>query len=118
MRIVQLYNSLEYFTRVILTRRIAMLRALWPHHDCEQLRIGSRRRSDVELRTSKALHKYMHEIHADRDHGMCNIQNRTIPVAQLTQLKKLSTKKQFGALVFSNAYSIAKCFRTKWQHRK
>jgi hypothetical protein len=24
--------------------------------------------------------KYMHEFHACRDHAMCNIQNRTIPV--------------------------------------
>jgi hypothetical protein len=30
--------------------------------------------------------KYMHEFHADRDHALCNIQNSSIPVVQLTQL--------------------------------
>jgi hypothetical protein len=34
----------------------------------------------------------MHEFHADRDHAMSNIQNRSIPVVQLTQLRKLSNK--------------------------
>jgi hypothetical protein len=33
---------------------------------------------------------YMHEFNADREHAMCNIQNRSIPVVQLTQLQKLS----------------------------
>jgi hypothetical protein len=35
----------------------------------------------------RALQTYMHEFHADRDHAMRNIQNRTIPVVQLTQLQ-------------------------------
>jgi hypothetical protein len=39
---------------------------------------------------ARALQKYMHEFHADRDHAMCNIQNRSFPVVQLTQLRKLS----------------------------
>jgi hypothetical protein len=39
-----------------------------------------------------ALQQYMHEFHADRDHAMCNIQNRSIPELQLTQLRKLSNK--------------------------
>jgi hypothetical protein len=39
-----------------------------------------------------ALQKYMHELHADRDHAMYNIYNRSIPVVQLTQLQKLSIK--------------------------
>jgi hypothetical protein len=34
----------------------------------------------------------MHKFHADRDHAMCNIQNRSFPVVQLTQLRKLSNK--------------------------
>jgi hypothetical protein len=41
----------------------------------------------------RALQKYMHEFHAGRDHAMCNIQNRSIPVVQPTQLRKLSSKK-------------------------
>jgi hypothetical protein len=57
----------------------------------------------------------MHEFHADRDHAMCNIQNRSIPVVQLTQLRKVSNKT-FRALGFSKAHSNAKCFSTKWQH--
>jgi hypothetical protein len=45
---------------------------------------------------NKALLKYMHEFHADRDHAMYNIQNRTIPVVQLTQLQNLFTKTFLG----------------------
>jgi hypothetical protein len=33
---------------------------------------------------------------------MCNIQNRTIPVFQLTQLQKLSTKKCWGTGVLQS----------------
>jgi hypothetical protein len=36
--------------------------------------------------------QYMHEFLADRDHAMYNIQNRSIPVVQLTQLRKLPNK--------------------------
>jgi hypothetical protein len=43
-------------------------------------------------RPYKALLQYTHEFHADRNDAMCNLQNRTIPVVQLTQLQKLSTK--------------------------
>jgi hypothetical protein len=57
----------------------------------------------------------MHEFHADRDHAMCIIQNRSIPAVQLTQLRKLSNEN-FRALVFSQAHSHAKCFSAKWQH--
>jgi hypothetical protein len=32
------------------------------------------------------------ELHADRDHAMCNIQNHSIPVVQLTQLRKPANK--------------------------
>jgi hypothetical protein len=40
----------------------------------------------------RAQQKYMHEFHADRDHAVCNIHNRFIPVVQLKVLQKLSTK--------------------------
>jgi hypothetical protein len=43
------------------------------------------------LLTIRALQKYMHEFHADRDNAKCNVQNHTLPV-QLTQLQTLSTK--------------------------
>jgi hypothetical protein len=40
-----------------------------------------------------ALHNYMHEFHAYRDHDKCNVQNPSIPAAhQLTQLRKLYNK--------------------------
>jgi hypothetical protein len=39
----------------------------------------------------------MHEFHAQRDHPMCNIRNRSIPVGpQLTQLRKLSNENFQG----------------------
>jgi hypothetical protein len=31
----------------------------------------------------RALQKDMHEFHGDRDHAMCNTQNRSIPAAPL-----------------------------------
>jgi hypothetical protein len=31
----------------------------------------------------RALQKYMHEFHGDRDHAMCNTQNRSIPASPL-----------------------------------
>jgi hypothetical protein len=65
--------------------------------------------------TSRALEKYMHEFHADRDHAMCNIQNRSIPAVHLTQLQKLSNKNFQGTGVLK-AHSHAKCFSAKWQH--
>jgi hypothetical protein len=40
----------------------------------------------------RTLQKYMHKFYADRDHAMCNIQNRSIPAVQLTQLRKLSNE--------------------------
>jgi hypothetical protein len=48
----------------------------------------------------RSLQKYMHAFHADRDNAMCNSQNCTIPVVQLTQFQKLSIKdfKSLGAL--------------------
>jgi hypothetical protein len=36
----------------------------------------------------RAHQKYMHAFSADRDHAMCNIQNRTIPVVQLIHSQK------------------------------
>jgi hypothetical protein len=61
------------------------------------------------------LPKHMHEFHAGRDHGMCNIQNRTIPEVQLTHLHKLFIKnfEGTGAAAFSIACSNAKCFSTQ-----
>jgi hypothetical protein len=41
--------------------------------------------------------------HADRDHAMCNIQNRSIPAVQLTQLRKLSNKKFQGTDVLKRS---------------
>jgi hypothetical protein len=42
---------------------------------------------DLDCRAAdRALQTYTHEFHADRDHAMCNIQNRSIPAVQLTQL--------------------------------
>jgi hypothetical protein len=62
----------------------------------------------------RALHKYMHEVHADRDHAMCDIQNRTILVVQLTQFPKKTQLRTcplrtFRELVFLKAHSNAKC---------
>jgi hypothetical protein len=34
--------------------------------------------------TYRALQKYLHELHADRDHAKSNSQNRSIPGVQLT----------------------------------
>jgi hypothetical protein len=47
----------------------------------------------------------MHEFHADRDHAMCNIQNRSIPAVQLTQLRKLSNTNFQGTDVLKNSQS-------------
>jgi hypothetical protein len=41
----------------------------------------------------------MHEFHADKDQAM---QNRTIPVVQLTQLQKLSNQKFEGTCVLKS----------------
>jgi hypothetical protein len=61
------------------------------------LRLLNRGHVLVNVRIQGAA-KYMHEFHADRDYAMwdyamCNIQSRSIPVAQLTKLRKLSNKK-------------------------
>jgi hypothetical protein len=53
----------------------------------------------------RALQKYMHEFHADRDHAMCNMQNRSIPAVQLTQLRKLSNKNFQGTGVLKSSQS-------------
>jgi hypothetical protein len=57
----------------------------------------------------RGAHKHMDECGADRDHAMCSIQNRTIPVVQLMHFQKLPDIS-FKALAFSIAYSNAKCF--------
>jgi hypothetical protein len=44
----------------------------------------------------------MHDFHAEEDHDMCNIQDRTIPVVQLTQLQKLSTESFEGTGVLKS----------------
>jgi hypothetical protein len=36
--------------------------------------------------------KYMPEFRAGKEHAMCNIQNHSIPVVQITQLRKLPNK--------------------------
>jgi hypothetical protein len=61
--------------------------------------------------THRALQKYMHEFHADRDHAMCNIQNRSIPAVQLTQLRKLSNKnfQSTGVLKSSQSCQVLQC---------
>jgi hypothetical protein len=41
----------------------------------------------------------MRVFYADTEHAMCNIQNRTIPVLQLTQLRKLSNENFQGMCV-------------------
>jgi hypothetical protein len=46
--------------------------------------------------TNRPLQKYMDEWHEDKDHAMCNLQNRTIPVVQLTQLQNLSPREFLG----------------------
>jgi hypothetical protein len=51
----------------------------------------------------RALQKYTHGFHANRDHAMCNIQNRSIPVAQLTQLGKLSNENLLGIGVLKSS---------------
>jgi hypothetical protein len=53
----------------------------------------------------RSLQKYMHEFHADRNHAMCNIQNLTIPVVQLTQLQKTPTKIVWGTGVLKSLQS-------------
>jgi hypothetical protein len=53
----------------------------------------------------RALQKYMHEFQAGRDHAMCNIQNRSIPAVQLTQLRKLSNKNVQGTSVLKSSQS-------------
>jgi hypothetical protein len=59
----------------------------------------------------RALQKYMHEFHEDRDHAMCNIQNRSIPAVQLTQLRKLSNKdfQDTGVLKSSQSCQVLQC---------
>jgi hypothetical protein len=52
----------------------------------------------------RALQKYMHEFHANRD-AMSNIQNRSIPAVQLTQLQKLSNKNFQGTGVLKSSHS-------------
>jgi hypothetical protein len=54
----------------------------------------------------------MHEFHADRDHAMCNIQNRSIPAVQLTQLRKLSNKSFQGTGVLKSSQS---CQVLQWK---
>jgi hypothetical protein len=65
----------------------------------------------------RALQKYMHEFHEDRDHAMCNIQNRSIPALHSSSHSFENYPiRTFRALVFSKAHSHAKCFSAKWQH--
>jgi hypothetical protein len=52
----------------------------------------NRRHVLVNVRIQGAA-QYMHEFHGDRDYAMCNIQSHSIPVAQLTKLRKLCNKK-------------------------
>jgi hypothetical protein len=61
--------------------------------------------------TNRALQKYMHEFHADRDHAMCNIQNRSIPAVQLTRLRKLSNQifQVTGVLKSSQSCQVLQC---------
>jgi hypothetical protein len=61
--------------------------------------------SSAGVHPHRALQKYMHEFHADRDHAMCNIQNRSIPAVQLTQLRKLSIKNFQGTGVLKSSQS-------------
>jgi hypothetical protein len=68
---------------------------------------GHRRRFLIAC-TCKALQKYMHEFHADRDHAMCNIQNRSIPAVQLTQLRKLVFQVT-GVLKSSQSCQVLQC---------
>jgi hypothetical protein len=74
--------------------------------------------------TCRAQQQYMHEVSADRDHAMHNIQISTIPVVRLKNLQKLSNIAFEGTGVLNSVASVsvfqcnAKCFRTKWQHRQ
>jgi hypothetical protein len=47
---------------------------------------------------------HVYEFRADRDHAMCNVQNRTIPVVQRMQFQ-LCPLKPFRELAFSIAFS-------------
>jgi hypothetical protein len=47
--------------------------------------------------TYRALQRYVHDFHAARDHAMCNIEHRFIPVVQVTQLRKLSNENFKGS---------------------
>jgi hypothetical protein len=58
---------------------------------------------------------YLHDFHAYRDNAMCNIQNHTLPVVQLTHFEN-SPLKPFEVLALSIANANLKCFSTKWQH--
>jgi hypothetical protein len=66
---------------------------------------------------NRAQQKDMHEFHADRDHAMCNIQNRSIPVVQLTQIRKLSNKilKGTGVLKSSQKCQAYKVAARQWR---
>jgi hypothetical protein len=65
----------------------------------------------VQVAANGALQKDMHEFHADRDHAMCNIQNRSILAVQLTQLRKLSNKdfQGTGVLKSSQSCQVLQC---------
>jgi hypothetical protein len=52
----------------------------------------------------------MHNISGDRENAMCNIQNRTIPAAQLANYRKLSIIN-FLRYWFSRYYSNANCLQ-------
>jgi hypothetical protein len=72
--------------------------------DGSYLRISHQARVHTGARqTCRALQKYMHEFNADRDHAMCNIQNRSIQAVQLTQLRKLSNKIFHGTGVLHSS---------------
>jgi hypothetical protein len=42
----------------------------------------------INFRSFSEQQSYMHEFSADRDLAICNIQDRTIPVAQLMRFSK------------------------------
>jgi hypothetical protein len=55
------------------------------------------------------MHNYIHDFHADREHAMCNIQNRPILVVQLAQVQKLSTKDFDGTTPRRGSFRRTKC---------
>jgi hypothetical protein len=77
-------------------------------HGAWQQRCAYIRRSRSTYYTVSAPKRYMHEFRADRDHATCNIQNRSIPALQLTQLQKLSNKnfRGPGVLKSSQLYQV------------